>query len=168
MSWKSKTTVFSQLPHALLRLQGGAVKADSLHDHGRAAVEQVGDKVFWEHGRGVVVGGGRGHRCAAAFGGAGERAGVDGKLWGAGGNTARIKYPTSPLTSTNHNTTAKMAIAPIVGRLRKGLVLDLSVALGIGTSMGYLFWYGYHIPAIRQRDAFYAKIEQQRIANSQS
>ncbi|KAI5853218.1 hypothetical protein DFP73DRAFT_590271 [Morchella snyderi] len=61
-----------------------------------------------------------------------------------------------------------MAIAPIVGRLRKGLVLDLSVSLGIGTSMGYLFWYGYHIPSIRQRDAFYAKLERQRIANSQS
>ncbi|KAA8914851.1 hypothetical protein FN846DRAFT_901693 [Sphaerosporella brunnea] len=57
-------------------------------------------------------------------------------------------------------------IAPIVGRLRKGLVMDLSVATGIGLGMGYWFWYGYHVPAVRHRDAFYAKIEEQRIANS--
>ena len=26
--------------------------------------------------------------------------------------------------------------------LRRGLVLDLSVALGLGTAMGYFYWYG--------------------------
>lgn len=55
-----------------------------------------------------------------------------------------------------------MAVAPIVGRLRKGLIMDLSIALGLGTGMlkptppvpvlgwrlttwigmGYGFWYG--------------------------
>ncbi|KAF8539371.1 hypothetical protein BDD12DRAFT_793013 [Trichophaea hybrida] len=58
-------------------------------------------------------------------------------------------------------------IAPIVGRLRKGLVMDLSVATGLGMGMGYWFWYGYHVPAVRVRDAYYAKLEQQRIANAQ-
>ena len=24
------------------------------------------------------------------------------------------------------------------------------------------WWYGYHVPAVRHRDAFYAKLEQQR------
>ncbi|KAI5851831.1 hypothetical protein BZA05DRAFT_444999 [Tricharina praecox] len=57
-------------------------------------------------------------------------------------------------------------IAPIVGRLRKGLVMDLSVATGLGMGMGYYFWYGYHVPAVRRRDAYYAKLEQQRAANA--
>ncbi|CAZ82570.1 unnamed protein product [Tuber melanosporum] len=60
-----------------------------------------------------------------------------------------------------------MAIAPIVGRLRKGLIIDLSVSLGLGTAAGCLFWYGYHTPSIRHRDAYYAKLEQERIKNSQ-
>jgi len=30
--------------------------------------------------------------------------------------------------------------------------------------MGYLFWYGYHVPAVRRRDIFYEKLEEERIA----
>ncbi|KAF3940903.1 hypothetical protein ABW19_dt0201075 [Dactylella cylindrospora] len=45
-----------------------------------------------------------------------------------------------------------MPIAPITGRLKKGLVLDLTVAIG------------YHIPAVTRRDAFYVKLEQERAA----
>ncbi|ATZ57127.1 hypothetical protein BCIN_14g02980 [Botrytis cinerea B05.10] len=59
-----------------------------------------------------------------------------------------------------------MAIKPITGMLRRGLVLDLSVAFGLGTTFGYAFWYGYHVPAVRKRDAFYAKLEDQRAANA--
>jgi len=61
-----------------------------------------------------------------------------------------------------------MAIAPITGMLRRGLVLDLSVAFGLGTSAGYLFWYGYHVPAVRRRDIFYSKLEEERAANTTS
>jgi len=57
-----------------------------------------------------------------------------------------------------------MAIKPITGMLRRGLVLDLSVALGLGVSCGYLFWYGYHIPTVRKRDAYYQKLEEKRAA----
>ncbi|KAI4125575.1 MAG: hypothetical protein LQ338_004179 [Usnochroma carphineum] len=39
---------------------------------------------------------------------------------------------------------------PIVGKFKKGIVLDLSMALG------------YHVPATRKRDEFYAKIENER------
>ncbi|KAF8433799.1 hypothetical protein BDZ91DRAFT_671843 [Kalaharituber pfeilii] len=64
-------------------------------------------------------------------------------------------------------------IAPIVAQLRKGLVLDLAAAAGrladdffstYNLGVGYWFWYGYHIPSIRRRDAFYAKLERERVA----
>ncbi|CAD6499537.1 BgTH12-03648 [Blumeria graminis f. sp. triticale] len=59
-----------------------------------------------------------------------------------------------------------MAIAPITGMLRRGLILDLSIAFGVGTSVGYLFWYGFHIPNVRKRDLYYTKLEEQRAANA--
>lgn len=58
-----------------------------------------------------------------------------------------------------------MPIKPIEGMLRRGLVLDLSVAFGLGTTFGYLYWYGYHVPATRKRDLFYAKLEREREEN---
>jgi hypothetical protein len=30
--------------------------------------------------------------------------------------------------------------------------------------MGYIFWYGYHVPAVRKRDLFYEKLEKERLA----
>ncbi|CAD0090706.1 unnamed protein product [Aureobasidium mustum] len=105
-----------------------------------------------------------------------------------------------------------MPVKPITGMLRRGLVLDLSVAFGLGTSAGYLWWYGthkphipdtntidyqptptypytttapsaplskrkrkntqtdgpslsgFHVPAVRRRDLFYAKLEDERAA----
>jgi len=55
-----------------------------------------------------------------------------------------------------------MAIKPITGMLRRGLVLDLSVAMGLGLTSGYAWWYGYHVPSVRHRDAFYQKLEDKR------
>ncbi|KAF2257749.1 cytochrome c oxidase family protein-like protein [Lojkania enalia] len=55
-----------------------------------------------------------------------------------------------------------MAIKPITGMLRRQAVLDISVALGLGTASGYAWWYGYHVPAVRHRDQFYQKIEEER------
>ncbi|ORY26273.1 cytochrome-c oxidase [Naematelia encephala] len=52
-----------------------------------------------------------------------------------------------------------MAIAPVVGKLRKRLLTDLSIAFGIGTAGAYAFWYGYHLPSIKKRDDFYIKYE---------
>jgi len=31
-------------------------------------------------------------------------------------------------------------------------------------TMAYMFWYGYHVPAVRRRDLFYEKLEEERIA----
>jgi len=54
-----------------------------------------------------------------------------------------------------------MAIAPITGKLRKRVILDISAALGLGTAAGYGYWYGVRIPAARHREEFYAKLAQQ-------
>lgn len=45
------------------------------------------------------------------------------------------------------------------GKLRKQLIVDLSMAFGLGITGGYAFWFGYHIPSVRKRDAYYAKLE---------
>jgi cytochrome c oxidase subunit 7 len=55
-------------------------------------------------------------------------------------------------------------LPPIVGKLRRQILLDISVGFGIGMTMGYMFWYGYHVPAVRRRDAYYEKLEREKIA----
>ncbi|KAM7184971.1 hypothetical protein V8F33_012674 [Rhypophila sp. PSN 637] len=59
-----------------------------------------------------------------------------------------------------------MAIAPITGMLRRTLILDLGTALGLGFVMGNVFWYGYHAPRTAKRDAFYAKLEEERASRA--
>ena len=56
----------------------------------------------------------------------------------------------------------KMALAPVTGMLRRRLTIDLATAFGLGTAMGYLFWHGYHVPAVRHRDAFYEQLAQKQ------
>lgn len=41
-------------------------------------------------------------------------------------------------------------------------VADDPDGVGLGTTFGYLYWYGYHVPAVRNRDLFYAKLEAKR------
>ncbi|KAH8646663.1 hypothetical protein BX600DRAFT_518706 [Xylariales sp. PMI_506] len=57
-----------------------------------------------------------------------------------------------------------MAVRPITGILKKGLVVDLSIALGLGATFGAAFWHGFHLPRTHARDDFYAKLEQERAA----
>ncbi|KAF8916346.1 hypothetical protein CPB85DRAFT_1432355 [Mucidula mucida] len=57
-----------------------------------------------------------------------------------------------------------MAIAPIVGKLRKRFFVDLSCAVGLGLAGGYSYWYGYHLPAMANQEAFYLKLEREKIA----
>ncbi|KAJ6018602.1 hypothetical protein N7522_000669, partial [Penicillium canescens] len=76
----------------------------------------------------------------------------------------------SPLSSPHHQrfrvptSTMPTAIPPITGMLRRGLVLDLSTAFGFGTTFGYLWWYGFHLPRVRERDTYYARLEAERAA----
>ncbi|KZT56896.1 cytochrome-c oxidase, partial [Calocera cornea HHB12733] len=51
---------------------------------------------------------------------------------------------------------------PIVGKLRKRLVLDLTCSIGLGIAMGYSYWYGIHLPSVRRRDDYYLKLERER------
>jgi cytochrome c oxidase subunit 7 len=71
------------------------------------------------------------------------------------------KYPPPPRKPGSYQI---RNLPPIVGKLRRQILLDISVAFGIGMTMGYLFWYGYHVPAVRRRDAFYEKLERDRTA----
>ncbi|CAD6572018.1 MAG: hypothetical protein TREMPRED_000436 [Tremellales sp. Tagirdzhanova-0007] len=57
-----------------------------------------------------------------------------------------------------------MPIVPIVGKLRRKLIADLSIAMGLGVSCGYLYWYSVHIPAMKKRDDFYLKYEAKKLA----
>ncbi|KAI0312399.1 cytochrome-c oxidase subunit VIIa [Amylostereum chailletii] len=57
-----------------------------------------------------------------------------------------------------------MSIAPITGKLRKRLWLDVSSALGLGVSAAYAYWYGVHLPSLRRQEEFYLKLERQRAA----
>lgn len=52
-------------------------------------------------------------------------------------------------------------IKPITGMLRKGFLRDMTLALGLGFGGGMYFWYGIHVPYIKKRDAFYAKLQQE-------
>ncbi|KAI1185110.1 hypothetical protein F5B17DRAFT_432884 [Nemania serpens] len=59
-----------------------------------------------------------------------------------------------------------MAIKPITGMLKRGLVTDLAIALGLGTAMGSAYWYGFHMPRTHARDAFYKQLEAERAART--
>ncbi|KAG6335835.1 hypothetical protein ID866_3249 [Astraeus odoratus] len=60
-----------------------------------------------------------------------------------------------------------MPIAPITGRLRKRLWLDLSVALGLGVTSAYGFWYGLHLKSVQRQEEFYLKLERNRAGSSE-
>lgn len=57
-----------------------------------------------------------------------------------------------------------MAIKPITGMLRRNLVMDLSIALGLGFVAANGFWYGYHVPRTNARDTVMRGIEEERAA----
>ncbi|KAI0289452.1 hypothetical protein BC826DRAFT_1107022 [Russula brevipes] len=55
-----------------------------------------------------------------------------------------------------------MPIAPITGKLRKRLWLDLSCAFGLGISGAYAYWYGIHLKTVQRQEEFYLKLERQK------
>lgn len=53
-------------------------------------------------------------------------------------------------------------IKPITGMLRKRFIRHLTLALGLGFAGGSYFWYGIHLPYVKKRDDFYAKLQQEK------
>ncbi|KAK3942913.1 hypothetical protein QBC46DRAFT_339166 [Diplogelasinospora grovesii] len=62
---------------------------------------------------------------------------------------------------------ASTAIKPITGMLRRNLILDIGLALGVGFAFGNAYWYGYHMPRTNKRDNYYKKLEDERAARTQ-
>ncbi|KAK1781429.1 hypothetical protein QBC45DRAFT_390506 [Copromyces sp. CBS 386.78] len=59
---------------------------------------------------------------------------------------------------------ATTAVRPITGMLRRGLMLDLGISLGLGFVFANAYWYGYHVPRTNARDVYYKKLEEERAA----
>ncbi|KAJ7577043.1 COX7A, subunit VIIa of cytochrome c oxidase [Mycena floridula] len=57
-----------------------------------------------------------------------------------------------------------MPIAPIVGKFRKKMILDLSLGIGLGFGGAYAFWYGFHLPKVARQENFYLKLEKEKLA----
>ncbi|CAO1631315.1 unnamed protein product [Jaminaea pallidilutea] len=73
--------------------------------------------------------------------------------------------PTSVHFTYPHIITVTMPagqIPAITGKLRKRLILDLSVAMGGGVAAAYAYWYGLHLPSVQRRDNYYAKLQAER------
>ncbi|CAG7925137.1 unnamed protein product [Penicillium olsonii] len=49
------------------------------------------------------------------------------------------------------------AIPPITGVRAPSIT-------GFGTTFGYLWWYGFHLPRVRERDVYYSRLEAERAA----
>ncbi|EKD02770.1 cytochrome-c oxidase [Trichosporon asahii var. asahii CBS 8904] len=75
----------------------------------------------------------------------------------AGPFTNDLFFSTHHSTPRNH--TANMAVAPITGMLKKRLLFDIGAGLGLGFAGGYAFWYGVHVPMMKKRDNYYAKLD---------
>ncbi|CDZ97233.1 cytochrome c oxidase family protein [Phaffia rhodozyma] len=55
-------------------------------------------------------------------------------------------------------------VPPSAGKLRRVIIFDITMALGLGTLGAYAYWYGSHIPDLRIRDEYYLKIEKDKAA----
>lgn len=57
-----------------------------------------------------------------------------------------------------------MAIAPITGTLRKKIITDITIGFAIGIGMATAYWELEHKPIVIKRDAYYAKLKQEKEA----
>ncbi|EAU90499.1 hypothetical protein CC1G_00883 [Coprinopsis cinerea okayama7 len=58
-----------------------------------------------------------------------------------------------------------MPIAPITGILRKRFWLDMGCSLGLAVTGAYAFWYGIHLKSLERQEAYYLKLERERLQN---
>ncbi|KAF9073301.1 hypothetical protein BDP27DRAFT_319033 [Rhodocollybia butyracea] len=60
-----------------------------------------------------------------------------------------------------------MPIQPIVGKLRKQFIFDLSMGFGLGIAGAYAYWYGYHLKHVERQERFYLKLEREKLKQQQ-
>ncbi|AAS52747.1 AER063Wp [Eremothecium gossypii ATCC 10895] len=56
------------------------------------------------------------------------------------------------------------AIAPITGSLKKRIMKDIAVGMGLGTVLGSYWWWGFHKPKIAARENYYTQLAEQKAA----
>ncbi|RHZ48036.1 hypothetical protein Glove_562g30 [Diversispora epigaea] len=56
-----------------------------------------------------------------------------------------------------------MAIAPITGMVRRSAFVDITTSIILGTVSGYGYWYGFHVPIVRKREAYYLKLKEKKL-----
>lgn len=50
------------------------------------------------------------------------------------------------------------AIAPITGRFKSRVFRDIFASSILGTFFGYVWWYGFHVPAFKKFESYNAKV----------
>lgn len=58
------------------------------------------------------------------------------------------------------------AIAPITGTIRKRIMADITIGFAIGGVLGSYWWWGFHRGIINKREAFYAKLAEEKAAEN--
>ncbi|CAH02073.1 Cox9 [Kluyveromyces lactis] len=58
------------------------------------------------------------------------------------------------------------AIAPITGTIRKRILADITIGFAIGGAMASYWWWGFHKNIINKREAYYAKLAEQKAAEN--
>ena len=55
-----------------------------------------------------------------------------------------------------------MSIAPIVGKFKKGVITDISVAIALGVTCGLLYYKFSYLPFMERTKYVYSKIREER------
>ncbi|KAI9226274.1 MAG: hypothetical protein DHS80DRAFT_19007 [Piptocephalis tieghemiana] len=71
-----------------------------------------------------------------------------------------MAFPVAATTALNHS------IAPIKGGLKRRAFFDIAIGLSLGTAAGYGYWYGWRLPAVARREAYYAKLNAEKESSS--
>lgn len=55
-----------------------------------------------------------------------------------------------------------MAIAPIGGSLKKKIITDIIMGFVFGGSLATAYWQLEHVPIVKKREAYYAKLKAEK------
>lgn len=55
-------------------------------------------------------------------------------------------------------------IAPITGTLKRKIIADITIGIACGAGLATLYWEYEHLSIVRKREAYYAKLKQQKEA----